>query len=81
MGVATGHLTVDENAEHKPDMVLETLEELRIPESWADVACRVPTCNPTCGLMGNDVGLGGIMRDVLGRNHCLMLVEGRFRAH
>ncbi|MCH7976908.1 MAG: HAD hydrolase-like protein [Bacteroidetes bacterium] len=31
VGVATGHFTVDENAEHKPDMVLETLEEFRIP--------------------------------------------------
>jgi len=31
VGVATGHFTVDELAEHKPDVVLETLDEFRIP--------------------------------------------------
>ena len=31
VGVATGHFTVDELAEHEPDVVLETLEEFRIP--------------------------------------------------
>jgi len=31
IGVATGHFTTDELAEHEPDVVLETLEEFRIP--------------------------------------------------
>ena len=31
VGVATGHFTVDELAVHEPDLVLETLEEFRIP--------------------------------------------------
>jgi len=30
VGVATGHFSVDELAEHEPDVVLETLEEFRI---------------------------------------------------